>query len=31
MSDPKKVIEEMQFVEVIKEDKNGNTVVVKVY
>jgi hypothetical protein len=31
MSDPKKVIEEMEFVEVIKEDKDGNTIVVKVY
>ncbi len=31
MSDPKKVIEEMEFVEVIKEDKDGNTIIVKVY
>lgn len=31
MSDPRTVIEEMQFVEVIKEDKDGNTIVVKVY
>lgn len=31
MSDPKKVIEELEFVEVIKEDKDGNQVIVKVY
>ena len=31
MSDPKKVIEELEFVEVIKEYKDGNQVIVKVY
>ena len=31
MSDPKKVIEELEFVEVIREDKDGNQIMVKVY
>jgi len=31
MSDPRTVIEEMEFVEVIKEDKDGNTITIKVY
>jgi hypothetical protein len=31
MSDPRKIIEELEFVEVIREDKDGNQVVVKVY
>ena len=31
MSDPRMVIEELEFVEVIREDKDGNQVVVKVY
>lgn len=31
MSDSRTVIEEMEFVEVTKEDKDGNTITIKVY